>query len=125
MPAWITDDPRLADACELAVKWVGERSPRQAWEECPRGDWLLWWAGRCGVDVIGIGYWCAERARQNALRALSSSPERDAPAACAPITDRTTAAARAAADAAETAELAAIADEVRRRVPFEALGMEG
>ncbi len=30
------------DACADAVEWTGERTLKQAWEECPRGDWMLW-----------------------------------------------------------------------------------
>ena len=36
--------------CNEAVAWIGKRTPKQAWEQCPRGDWLLWIAARVGVD---------------------------------------------------------------------------
>ena len=30
-------------ACEPAVKWASQQKSRQqAWDACPRGDWLLW-----------------------------------------------------------------------------------
>jgi hypothetical protein len=32
------------------VAWAGDRTPAQAWDECPRGDWLLQWAQEAGVD---------------------------------------------------------------------------
>jgi len=39
------------NACDDAVAWVGERrSLQKAWDECPRGDWLLWYAARAGAD---------------------------------------------------------------------------
>jgi hypothetical protein len=29
-------------ACEEAVAWVGDKTLEQAWNECHRGDWMLW-----------------------------------------------------------------------------------
>lgn len=37
-------------ACEDALAWVGARTLEVAWSECTKGDWLLWYAGRSGVD---------------------------------------------------------------------------
>ena len=34
------------NACTEAMKWVGDRTPQQALEQCDRGDWLLWWIGK-------------------------------------------------------------------------------
>jgi len=31
-----------ADACERAIDWSNGKSLREAWEQCERGDWLLW-----------------------------------------------------------------------------------
>jgi len=39
-------------ACREARKWVCSRwfsSSRDMWATCPRGDWMLWIAGRVGV----------------------------------------------------------------------------
>ena len=36
-------------ACPEAVGWVGDRSPEAAWQECERGDWLLWVSAK--IDV--------------------------------------------------------------------------
>ena len=33
-------------ACSDAVDWCGARTLRQAWDESPRADWLLWLAAR-------------------------------------------------------------------------------
>ena len=33
-------------ACLEAREWAGDRTPQQAWGECERADWLLWWAAR-------------------------------------------------------------------------------
>ena len=32
------------DACSEACRWAGDRTAAQAWTECERADWLLWWA---------------------------------------------------------------------------------
>jgi hypothetical protein len=37
-------------ACPEAREWAGDRTAKQAWEECKRGDWLLWWAAKAGTD---------------------------------------------------------------------------
>lgn len=39
------------DACEAARDWIGNRTAQQTWDECPRGDWLLWWCQRQKVTV--------------------------------------------------------------------------
>jgi len=36
-------------ACAEAREWAGDRTARQAWDECERADWLLWWARRAGI----------------------------------------------------------------------------
>jgi hypothetical protein len=58
----------IMHACNNACRWVGKRSPKQAWDECPRGDWLLWIASElnidcklvvlatCGCARLGLGY---------------------------------------------------------------------
>lgn len=30
------------NACREAIEWIGERTIEEAWNECPRGDWMLW-----------------------------------------------------------------------------------
>ena len=34
------------DACAPARKWAGDRTARQAWDECEYPDWLIWWVVR-------------------------------------------------------------------------------
>lgn len=36
--------------CRESIEWCGNRTPQQAYEECERGDWLLWMAIKCGVN---------------------------------------------------------------------------
>ena len=39
------------DACSKSLKWAGNRkTSKAAWLACPRADWLLWLAGRIGID---------------------------------------------------------------------------
>ena len=38
-------------ACKDAIEWVkGQKSPEEAWQNCHRGDWMLWIAKRLNVD---------------------------------------------------------------------------
>ena len=41
-------------ACSEAIAWAESLGPNHpadatAWELCPRGDWMLWFAGRLGI----------------------------------------------------------------------------
>ncbi len=38
------------NACSEATEWVAHRGIVKAWRECPRGDWMLWLAGRLDID---------------------------------------------------------------------------
>ena len=29
-------------ACKEAIEWVGDKTMKEAWQQCPRGDWMLW-----------------------------------------------------------------------------------
>ena len=31
------------NACPEAINWVGDKDLKQAWQECKRGDWMLWY----------------------------------------------------------------------------------
>jgi len=53
------------NACNDAVKWIGDRDLEAAWKECPRGDWMLWLAGRADIDrklLVKTACKCAELA---------------------------------------------------------------
>ena len=39
------------DACQEAIEWVGDRTLEQAWNDCERGDWMLWFAEKAGVEL--------------------------------------------------------------------------
>ena len=38
------------DACHEAREWAAGKTLEQAWNECQRGDWMLWLAGMLDVD---------------------------------------------------------------------------
>ncbi len=51
-------------ACEEVVGWFEESglSPKQAWRQCQRGDWMLWLAAKMDVDrkrVVLVACECA------------------------------------------------------------------
>lgn len=103
-------------ACGPAIKWAESLGPGvslgHAWAICERGDWLLWWAEKHDVDCSELGYWCAERARQSAIRALGDLGT--GLMACEPISDRRT--AQAAGARAREAAWAAWAARAAARV---------
>jgi hypothetical protein len=37
-------------ACAEALEWLGDRTPQQAWDECPDPRWMLWWLGHTPHD---------------------------------------------------------------------------
>ena len=39
------------DACQPAIEWAGDKPVEQVVAECHRGDWLLWLAKKCGVEL--------------------------------------------------------------------------
>jgi hypothetical protein len=56
------------DTCSPAVTWAAAQTTyAEAWENCERGDWLLWLAGRLEVDqklLVKAGCACARTALQ-------------------------------------------------------------
>lgn len=49
----INETLRKLGACSEAREWAARVKPKtlyDAWRKCPRGDWLLWFAARVGVD---------------------------------------------------------------------------
>ena len=61
---------RSLHACEEARTWAKGKTLAEIWEQCERGDWLLWLCGRmCGTDgwptrqeLVLAACDCAERA---------------------------------------------------------------
>ncbi len=129
------------NACMSAVNWVDKRGIRTAWRDCPRGDWMLWLAGRLDIDrklLVLAACDCAE----TTLQYVPEGEDRPAKAiqtsrnwcnGTATIKDCRKAAAdayaaAAAADAADAYAAAAdartsahltCADLVRKRIPVE------
>jgi hypothetical protein len=101
------DDLSRWSPCAPAREWARaqpDQSLAALWRTCPDGTWSLWLCARAGVDTRAIGYWCAERARQTAIRALTAAGvDCAALRDCAPIVDRETAMAARASEAASWA----------------------
>jgi hypothetical protein len=59
------DSLKALEVCPKAVDWVGDRTARQAWDECERADWMLWYAAELGSDrrlIVRANCACARRA---------------------------------------------------------------
>ena len=103
-------------ACSDAIKWAGDKPIEQVVTECHRGDWLLWLAKKCGVELQPLTLAKAHCA--NTVRHLMTD-ERSIKAVDVAIAFgegratrdelNTAAAAAAAADAAAAAEAAVAA----------------
>jgi len=58
------------DACQEAIDWVENRTIKEAWTDCQRGDWMLWlleqMEGEKGwldeKKIMLLGCWCTRRA---------------------------------------------------------------
>ena len=50
-------------ACKPALDWVGDKTIEQAWNECQRGDWLLWLAAKLDIDRKILVYAASQCAR--------------------------------------------------------------
>jgi len=57
-------DLRELGACSGAIKWAKDKSLAEAWENCDRPDWMLWYYGRHTPDkmvYIEIAIFAAEQ----------------------------------------------------------------
>ena len=124
------------EACQTAIDWAGDKTIEQVVADCHRGDWLLWLAKKCGVELQPLTLakaHCANtvrhlmtdersvkavdvaiafgegRATRDELDAAASAAYADAYAAAYAAT-AAAAAAAAAADAAAEAAAAAYAN---------------
>ena len=39
------------DACEDGIEYIGSQSPEEAWNNCDRGDWMLFFAQKRSIDL--------------------------------------------------------------------------
>jgi hypothetical protein len=128
---------RLA-ACGDAREWAEGKTLATAWRTCPRGDWMLWLAGRAEVRrqvLVLAACACArlslkhvEKGEKRPLRAIEAAEDwarggattlkqvKDAAAAAA--ADAASAASAAAAASARTKTLKKCATLVRKRIPL-------
>ena len=61
------DQLRELNACLEAVDWVGDQPLAEAWATCDRGDWMLWFAARTGIDrkvLVRAACACARQSLQ-------------------------------------------------------------
>ena len=60
-------------ACEEAIKWVGEKTPEEAWNTCERGDWMWWliWKTESATKEQSVRFadFCANNAKERAASA--------------------------------------------------------
>ena len=131
-------------ACENAIDWAGKyHSLQECREKCERGDWLLWFAGKIGIDrkiLVLAACDCAERSLKHVKKgddrpkiaietarkwaggdeSVTTEDVRHAAyAAHAAARAAAHAATRAAADAADADELKWSANKVRERISWE------
>lgn len=118
-------------ACQEAVDWAGDRTPEQAWAECQRGDWMLWYASRIGTDLQTLTRAKVRCARlvehlmtdQRSLDALDVAErfaDGDATRHAADVAAYADDVAAVAADAAARSNtLAQFADICREVIPFD------
>ena len=58
------------NACQEAIDWVENRTIKEAWTDCHRGDWMLWFLEEMKEkegwldekEIMLLGCWCARRA---------------------------------------------------------------
>jgi hypothetical protein len=55
------------DACKEGIEWLGDRTFKEFYKQCPRGDWMLWLFKRVNPDDLQLltlakGY-CANTVR--------------------------------------------------------------
>ena len=105
------------NACQPAIDWAGNKPVEQVVAECHRGDWLLWLAQKCGVELqpltLAKGH-CANTVRhlmtdERSLRAVDVAIAFGEGRATREELDTAYADAAAAADAAYAASAAAFA----------------
>jgi hypothetical protein len=51
MTTTFKDELIKLDACQDAIEWVGDKSVAEAWSECKRGDWMLWFLLNADIKV--------------------------------------------------------------------------
>src|SRR3990172_72416 len=111
MKAHWTDELVKMDACAEAVEWARTQpSLARAWRVCPRGDWMLWLAGKRHVGRKRLAGGGGPGGAGGAAGGAAAWAARDAAGAAAW-------AARDAAGAARDASLAESARIVRREWP--------
>jgi len=66
---------RRLGACHEGAEWASGRDLETAWNECPRGDWLLWLAGRLEIERTVLAR-AAARCAETALQYVPAGEDR-------------------------------------------------
>lgn len=75
----VFDMLEAAGACVPALVWSSKyHSPQDAWDACPRGDWMAWWLGRL-AEPSGDGSPEHRRAVLAACRCARTDPRLSEP----------------------------------------------
>ena len=45
------DQLKKLEACNSAIKWVGNKTTKQAWDACENGSWMLWLISKTNPKV--------------------------------------------------------------------------
>jgi len=102
-------------ACDEARKWAKDKTAQECWEQCHRGDWLLWWAKKEGVGLRELTL-AKGRCAETIIHLMKDQRSKDAVQAAIDYgnglisEDQLNAAATAAYAATAAADAAAAAD---------------
>ncbi len=115
-------------ACTEAVRWVGDKTLREAWEQCERADWMLWYCAKvlplqramlAGCACARTALKCVPAGEERPLRAIEAA-ERWASGDLGVSLDDVLNAASASAEAAYAAYDAASAASASADVAYAA-----
>lgn len=73
-------------ACRVARVWAGDRTPEQAWADCHRLDWLVWWHARTNEDRVPLMRWLCRMWKERTAQYVPAGELR--PLACIEATER-------------------------------------
>jgi hypothetical protein len=79
------DTLKKLGACGDAVEWVADRTEKQAWAECKRGDWMMWLIKKSHPKKVSLAYrkklvLCACDVAETSLKYVAKDEKRPAEA---------------------------------------------
>lgn len=71
---WLEQESACDDGLEFAA---ARASMQEIWEQCERGDWLIWWLCRAGADrkLLAAAAWAAREYQAKIIREMISWSE--------------------------------------------------